>query len=229
MPRSNRLFEIIQLLRAAPRPVTADTLAEKLEVSTRTIYRDISALQGMHTPIDGEPGIGYMMRSGYDLPPLNFDREEVEALRVGLLLLSRTGDTHLQKASRRIFEKVDALHGPAEWLRVAPWGAPPDSPERGCIPIAKLRAAIRDERKLRLDYRKTESEQTFRTIRPVGLVYHLECTMLAAWCELRAELRQFRTDRIYGCEELDETFTGQGETLRALWVDQNQRYTSAPA
>ncbi|MEP3437375.1 MAG: HTH domain-containing protein, partial [Hoeflea sp.] len=91
MRRSNRLFEIIQILRAASRPMTAEALSQKLEVSTRTIYRDIAALQMMSTPIEGEAGIGYMMRRGYDLPPLNFDLEEIEALRVGLALLSRTG------------------------------------------------------------------------------------------------------------------------------------------
>lgn len=122
MARSDRLFEIIQVLRAISRPVTAEELATKLEVSTRTIYRDIATLQSRQTPIEGEAGVGYMMRRGYDLPPLNFNQEEIEALRVGLLLLSRTGDTMLQKAASRIFEKVDALHGPADWLQVSPWG-----------------------------------------------------------------------------------------------------------
>ena len=122
MSRSNRLFEIIQILRSSTTPITAEELAEKLEVSPRTIYRDIVSLQSMQTPIEGEAGIGYMMRRGYDLPPLNFDQEEIEALRVGLLLLSRTGDSMLQKAAERIFEKVDVLHGPADWLQVTSWG-----------------------------------------------------------------------------------------------------------
>jgi predicted DNA-binding transcriptional regulator YafY len=109
MRRSDRLFEIIQILRSARQPVTAEAIARQLEVSTRTIYRDISALQVMNTPIEGESGIGYIMRRGYDLPPLNFDLEEIEALRVGLALLSRTGDSALQCAARRIHAKVDAL------------------------------------------------------------------------------------------------------------------------
>ena len=96
MKRSNRLFEIIQILRATPRPVTAAALAEQLEVSERTVYRDIVALQAMRTPIEGEAGVGYIMRRGYDLPPLNFDAEEVEALQVGLSMLARTGDSALQ-------------------------------------------------------------------------------------------------------------------------------------
>ena len=90
MRRSNRLFEIIQILRATDRPMTAESLARQLEVSTRTIYRDIAALQMMSTPIEGEPGVGYVMRRGYDLPPLNFDMEEIEALRVGLGVVGPT-------------------------------------------------------------------------------------------------------------------------------------------
>ncbi|MBU4531867.1 MAG: YafY family transcriptional regulator [Hoeflea sp.] len=228
MRRSNRLFEIIQILRAAGRPMTADALARKLEVSTRTIYRDIAALQMMRTPIEGEPGIGYVMRRGYDLPPLNFDPEEIEALRVGLALLSRTGDSALQRAARRIHEKVEALHGPADWLLVAPWGAPPDDPAKGCVQVSTLRDAIRAERKLRLTYQDEQGCQTVRTVRPLALVYHLECVMLACWCELRAGFRHFRTDRIYGCDVLAERFVGQGEALRGVSPDQNRWDPVAP-
>lgn len=218
MSRSTRLFEIIQILRAASKPITADELALKLEVSTRTIYRDIVSLQAMQTPIDGEPGMGYMMRHGYDLPPLNFDQEEIEALRVGLLLLSRTGDSMLQKAASRIFEKVDVLHGPADWLQVTPWGAPTDDAELGCISISMLREAIRDEHKLELTYRDENDVETLRTIRPIALSYRSTCILLAGWCELRTGLRHFRTDRIYGCNKLTEQFVGQGKVLRDLWL-----------
>lgn len=228
MQRSNRLFEIIQILRAAAGPVRADDLARDLEVSTRTIYRDIATLQAMRTPIEGAPGIGYMMRKGYDLPPLNFDPEETEALRVGLALLSRTGDSALQRAARRIHEKIDALHCPADWLQVAPWGAPRDDPERGCVPVSLLRDAIRGERKLRLTYRDGDGRETGRVIRPVALIYHLDCVLLAGWCELRGAFRHFRTDRIYDCQALDDTFAGQSATLRAIWLEQNRLEDAAP-
>jgi len=188
------MFEIIQILRGATAPMTAENLAERLEVSARTIYRDISALQAMRTPIEGESGIGYIMRRGYDLPPLNFDEEEVEALRVGLALLSRTGD----------------------------------------VSRASLRAAIRSESKLEITYRDEQDQDTVRILRPVGLVYHLECVMLAGWCELRAAFRHFRTDRIYTCVETGERFEGQGNTLRELWraqtnwdKDSNKRQAEA--
>ncbi len=222
MKRSNRLFEIIQILRAADRPWTAERLADHFDVSARTIYRDIVALQSMQTPIEGESGIGYIMRSGYDLPPLNFDQEEIEALRVGLALLARTGDNALEKAANRVHGKIDALHGPADWLQVAPWGAPKDDPEKGCVQVSHLRESIRKEQKLRLTYRQTQDNETVRIIRPVALIYHLECVMLAGWCELRAGFRHFRTDRIYGCDTLVERFSGEGEVLRKLWLEQYQ-------
>lgn len=218
MSRSNRLFEIIQILRAASHPITAEDLALKLEVSTRTIYRNIASLQAMQTPIEGEAGVGYMMRRGYDLPPLNFDQEEIEALRVGLLLLSRTGDSMLQKAASRIFEKVDVLHGPADWLQVTPWGAPTDDTELGCVSISLLREVIRDEHKLELTYRDEKNMETRRIIRPIALSYRSTCILLAGWCELRNGLRHFRTDRIYGCNKLAERFTGQGDVMRELWL-----------
>ncbi len=221
MRRSTRLFELIQLLRTATGPMTAESLAAGLEVSVRTIYRDIAALQAMRTPIEGAPGLGYMMRRGYDLPPLNFDEEEIEALRVGLSMLARTGDSALQRAAGRVCQKIEALNDPADWLRVSTWGAPTDDPARGCVRIADLRAAVRDERKLRLTYRDEHDQQTERTVRPVALIYYVDCTVLAGWCEMRQGFRHFRTDRIWGCEPLDAHFRGQGAALRAVWQDMN--------
>ncbi len=228
MRRSSRLFEIIQILRAAQQPVTADQLSEKLEISTRTVYRDIAALQAMRTPIEGEAGVGYMMRSGYDLPPLNFDPEEIEALRVGLALLARTGDSALQQAARRIHTKVDALHGPADWLQVSPWGVPKDDPERGCVSVAMLRDMIRDERKVQLKYRDGTGTETVRVIRPIVLAYHVDCVLLAGWCEMRGAFRHFRTDRIFSCKSTDDTFAGQSGALRTLWLEQNRWDYSKP-
>ncbi len=221
MRRSSRLFEIIQTLRAAARPVRAEDLARRLEVSNRTIYRDIAALQAMRTPIEGAAGIGYVMRAGYDLPPLNFDRDEIEALRVGLSMLARTGDSALQQAARRVCDKIEDLHEPADWLQVAPWGAPRDDPALGCVSKSLLRDAIRDRRKLRLIYRDAEDRETTRIVRPVAMIYHVECVLLAGWCELRHAFRHFRTDRIHGCEVLDAQFRGQGSALRRLWLDAN--------
>lgn len=219
MRRSTRLFEIIQILRAAEAPMTADQLAERLEVSPRTVYRDIAALQAMQTPIEGEAGIGYVMRRGYDLPPLNFDRDEIEALRVGLAMLSRAGDSTLQQAAKRIAHKIEELRDPLDWLLISTDGAPMDDPDKGCVSKALIRQAIREERKLEITYRDGEDVETHRVLRPVALIYHSDCTLLAAWCELRSGFRHFRTDRIWSCEALEARFAGQGESLRQLWRD----------
>ncbi len=220
MRRITRMFEIIQVLRAASQPVSAEALADTLEVSQRTIYRDMSALQSMRIPIEGEAGVGYMMRRGYDLPPLNFDREEIEALRVGLRMLTRTGDSALNRAAVRVCEKIDALHDEESWLQVAPWGAPCDDSERGCVSLAQLREAIRSSRKLRLTYRNAEEEETERVVRPVAMIYHVDCVILAAWCEVRGGFRHFRSDRIWSCEVLEEEFNDQATALRSLWLEQ---------
>lgn len=222
MQRSNRLFETIQILRAAARPMTAEALAARLEVSVRTVYRDVAALQAMRVPVEGEAGVGYVMRRGYDLPPLNFDGEEIEALRVGLSLLSRTGDSALQRAAERIAGKIDGLRDEADWIQVAPYGAPLDDPALGCTPKAVFRDAIRAERKLRLTYRDEAATETVRDVRPIALIYHVEHVLLAAWCELRKGFRHFRTDRIWGCVVLDERFEGQSAALRQIWGEVNR-------
>lgn len=220
MHRVNRMFEIIQLLRASGRPVRAENLAEQLEVSKRTIYRDVSALQAMRIPIDGEAGVGYMMRRGYDLPPLNFDSEEVEALRVGLAMLNRTGDSALKKAAERISKKIDALHCADSRIQVAPWGAPLDDPDKGCVSKSMVRAAIRNSRKLKILYQCPDKEKSERVIRPLAIIYHLEVVMIAAWCESRGAFRHFRMDRIWDCHEMDEEFSDQAEALLSLWEEQ---------
>ncbi|MDK3016620.1 helix-turn-helix transcriptional regulator [Pseudodonghicola flavimaris] len=220
MPRSDRLFEIIQILRAARAPLRAEDLAAQLEVSKRTVYRDIAALQAMRTPVEGEAGVGYVLRKGYDLPPLNFDAEEMEALHVGLAMLMRTGDGALQQAAARVSRKITDVHASADWLQVAPWGAPPDDPEQGCVPVARLRAAVRDARKLRLCYVDKDGKQTDRVLRPLGLIYHVECTLLAGWCELRGGFRHFRTDRMLAADLLEQSFAEDAPMLRKLWREQ---------
>ncbi len=220
MRRTSRLFELIQILRAATRPMTADEMAQKLEVSVRTIYRDIAALQAMRTPIEGESGVGYVLRRGYDLPPLNFDLEEIEALRVGLSMLARTGDSALNRAAIRICEKIEDLHGPADWLVVSPHGAPRDDACWDSVPISVLRDAIRSAQKLEITYRNLAEVETVRTVRPLALVYYQDCVLLAAWCELRKGFRHFRTDRLWGCTTLDVSFAADAPTLRSLWAEQ---------
>ncbi len=213
MRRADRLFEIIQTLRSASGPLTAATIAEELEVSVRTVYRDVAALQAMRVPIDGEAGIGYLLRAGYDLPPLNFDTEELEAIVVGLSLLDRTGDRSLKRAAQRVTHKIEALTLNSGSLKVSDWGAP--TPER--VDLAELRGAIREERKLQLTYRDGTGAETERKVLPIAITYFVEVVVMTAWCELREDFRNFRADRIAELTLLDERFDGQGASLRARW------------
>jgi predicted DNA-binding transcriptional regulator YafY len=184
LSRSVRMFEIIQLLRSADRPLTAHGIAHTLEVTKRTIYRDIAALQGMRVPIEGEAGVGYVMRPGFDLPPLMFRADEVEAIVVGLALLGRTGDTGLQTAAVNAARKISAVlpgdsrHDLKDWpLYASRWNAIPGSR----VDLRVLREAVREEEKLRFTYGDAEGERTERTVLPLAIVYHVEVVVLAAW------------------------------------------------
>lgn len=221
MRKASRLFEIIQILRLARRPTTAAELARRLEVAPRSVYRDIAALQAMRVPIEGERGLGYVLRPGFNLPPLMFSVEEIEAVSLALGLLDRTGDGELKEAARRVSNKIaSALPEPLrQWLEASAlhaWGRSP--PASDCVDLAVLRRAIREERKLTIDYRDERGRETRRTIRPAALIYYAEAVNLVAWCELRQALRHFRVERMTACEACDAYFKGEGDALRRLWT-----------
>jgi predicted DNA-binding transcriptional regulator YafY len=221
MRKASRLFEIIQILRLSRRVVTAAEIAEQLEVTPRSIYRDIAALQAMRVPIEGERGLGYILRPGFDLPPLMFSVEETEAIVLGLALLERTADTALKQAARRVNGKIAAavpepLRRVLERNALHAWGSVALAPEG--IDLALVRSAIRDERKLLLDYRDEMGNATERTVRPLALVYYSETAVIVAWCELRTAIRNFRADRVEDCQPLDDFFLGEGDALRELWT-----------
>lgn len=221
MRKAARLFEIIQILRLAKKPVTAAHVAGELDVTSRSIYRDIAALQAMGVPIRGGRGIGYLLRPGFDLPPLMFSIEETEAIVLALALLERTGDTALTQSARKAGQKIAAAMPPP--LRQAltgnalhAWGAVA-SPPSG-IDLALVRAAIRDERKIEIAYRDERGQATQRTIRPIALIYYPDAANVVAWCELRQALRNFRADRVEGSHPVDAFFKGEGDGLRQQWV-----------
>jgi len=215
--RADRLLELIHLLRRARKAVTAVQLAEALEVAPRTIYRDVAALMAIRVPIEGAAGVGYIMRPGYDLPPLMFDREEVEAVAVGLQLVNRTGDQDLQAAARRVAAKIaDVLPElRADELDdgrvvVSGFGTP-------AADMGMLRSAVRDNRRLALVYRDEGERLTERTCLPLAVIYYVEVTVLAVWCELRDDFRHFRADRIVACHETGDSFADLALRLRRDW------------
>lgn len=213
--RAGRMFEIIQLLRGAKHPLTAAQMADALEVTKRTIYRDIATLQARRVPIEGEAGIGYVMRAGFDLPPVNFDVEEAEAITVGLSMIARTGDKGLERAARRAAQKLSEATRLSETVYASNWG--PDVPES--VDMSLLRDAIRAERKLDLSYEDVNGAQTRRTIRPVAVIYYSDAIVLAAWCELRNDFRHFRPDRFLSIDVLAQDFAGKGDALRRAWAE----------
>lgn len=222
MPRSTRLFEIIQILRAANSPVTAQKIADALEITPRTVYRDMAALQAMRLPIEGEAGIGYVMRSGFDLPPLMFTQEEVEAIAVGLSLIGRTGDRDLEKSAESVASKIAEVL-PDEAQRSAPLRAS----RWNDIPVSRtepktLRRFIRNEEELSITYVDLNEKRTIRTVKPLALVYYIDAVLLAAWCDLRQDFRHFRIDRIQTCKPTGQRFTGHGASLVQRWEQQTE-------
>lgn len=223
MRRGDRLFEIIQLLRSASRPLTAAGIAEALEVTTRTVYRDVAALQARRVPIEGAPGVGYVLRRGFDLPPLMFTMEEVEAIAVGARLVRRTGDAGLQQAAESVLSKVTVIlpevlrdHLTAPPFFVSDFGVR-SSP---AVDLSGIRDAIRNTRKVRITYADEQGRRSRRTIWPVAVAYYVQATLIAAWCELRGDYRHFRTDRIVSAKVLDETFPAEQTRLLQGWLQQ---------
>ncbi|MFP6745270.1 MAG: HTH domain-containing protein [Alphaproteobacteria bacterium] len=165
MGRTDRLFDIIQVLRSASGPISATSIAEILEVSPRTIYRDMATLKAMRIPIEGEVGVGYVMGRGYDLPPLNLDAEELESIVVGVNLLAGTGDKALQRAAERVLSKIQLNRTPYDPLWVSERGI--DAPPQ--VSLDLFRHAIRREQKIRIQYQNADSVQSNRTILPLAL------------------------------------------------------------
>ncbi|SFB57197.1 WYL domain-containing protein [Rhizobium sp. NFR07] len=229
MGRSSRLFDIIQILRRATAPVTARAIADALEVSKRTIYRDVITLQAMRVPIEGEAGVGYVMQAGFDLPPLMFTADEIEAIVVGLSLLGRTGDADLLAAASRVSRKIaDVLPDAADSriegspLHVSHWNEVPPA----MVEYRVIRQAIREERKLHLHYQDAEARSTERTVRPIALVYYVDNVLLAAWCEMRDDFRHFRVDRMTACQLIDSVFKGESDLLRTKWRERHELFSA---
>jgi predicted DNA-binding transcriptional regulator YafY len=229
MRRADRLFQIIQILRRSTRPVTAAALAEELEISKRTVYRDVADLIGQRVPIEGEAGLGYLLAADYDMPPLMLTSDEIEAVMLGAQWVAGRSDKVLSNAARDVVAKIAAIV--PERLRpfiVEPSvGAKPTTGEpEESVDTSMLRSAIRNGVKPRLRYRSEAGEETERTVWPVILGYAETNRLLVAWCELRQSFRHFRTDRIIEAEMLDErNGLRQGELRRRwqLWREANVR------
>jgi len=220
MRPADRLFQIIQILRRARGPLTANVIAAELETSKRTVYRDIAALMGQRVPIRGEAGIGYVLEGGFDLPPLMLTSDEIEAAVLGAQWVAAQGDPALARAALDLIAKI-SVAVPAR-LRPyidAPAGVPLPAWNRMAdgLDFAQVRACIHAGRKIRLRYSDERGNQTERVIWPVAIGYRDAVRILVGWCELRSDFRVFRSDRVREADFLEEIYPERRAILRARW------------
>ena len=220
MSRTARLFRLMDALRARRLPVTAAQLAAQLSVSVRTVYRDIQTLAELGARIDGDAGVGYVLRAGFFLPPLMFGEDEIEALVLGARWVQGQGDAELARAAEAVLAKI-ATASPRDLRdRMADSGlfAPrvvaraPDAQS-----LAAIRSAMRRERKLHIGYTDAAGTDTQRVIWPVALGYFEGARVVAAWCELRGDFRHFRLDRIVALQVMEALFPRPRRELLKRW------------
>ena len=223
MSRAERLLDLMQCLRRHRHPVSGMALAQSLGVSLRTLYRDIASLQAQGADIQGEAGVGYVLRPGFTLPPLMFSAAELDALTLGIRWVSQHTDPELARAASNALAKISAVL-PAdlrEAMATTPLLAGP-----ACLPgdqynhLPVLRRAIRLEHKLDIVYHALSEQQTERRIWPVALGFFDHVRVLIAWCETRQALRHFRVDRLLSVHEQDERYAQRRQVLLKMWREQ---------
>lgn len=226
MTRTNRLLQLMQILRTYKTPVTAETLAQELVISQRTLYRDIQTLREQGVDIHGESGLGYLLQSDNVLPPLKFTAEELNSIVLGLRWVSRHGDDALIRASSHVMVKIEAIlsdelqaklsHNP---LMVF---SPSTMNEIESTYLFTMRQAISQERKLAIEYQDGYNQFSTRTIYPLAIGFMKDVQLLASWCELRQDFRHFRLDRISEIHLLDEHFLPSHQFWLRRWhIEQN--------
>ncbi len=221
MRRADRLFEIIQKLRGGRR-TTARALAEALEVSPRTIYRDIADLMASGVPISGEAGFGYVMEDGHDIPPLMFSRDEITALVAGARLIRAWGGVTMARAAEEALIKIEEVLPPdarAQARAVEIRSIAPGMTDALRLLLDRVETAVDQRMRLRMSYTDEGGAVTGRVIRPLGLWFWGKVWTVVGWCELRNDFRMFRVDRIAALAEMDDRFRPEkGKTLRDFYL-----------
>lgn len=220
MRRAERLFQIIQILRRSTLPVTGAAISAELEVSTRTVYRDVADLMAQRVPITGEAGLGYLLAVEYDMPPLMLTPAELEAIVLGAQWVAGRGDPLLSAAAGDVLAKI-ATAIPAHLrpfvMQPSTGVAPRLDTVDEAVDMATLRDVIRKRVKLRICYRAGDGGETERTIWPMVLGYSDTHRILIAWCELRQDFRHFRTDRMRVAELLNQPIGEPHNLLLRRW------------
>lgn len=221
MSRAQRLFDLIQILRRHRYPIRGKQLADELGVSLRTLYRDIASLKAQGASIEGEPGLGYVLRPGFMLPPLMFSEEEIEALVLGSRWVTHRADKKLRLAATNVLAKIsavlpDALRHQLEFsgLLIGPVKTAIENDDEK---EALIRHAIRREYKLQMTYMDSKGDESQRIIWPLALGFFEEVHVIVAWCELREDFRHFRTDRLVKLTPLETRYPQYRQTLLKKW------------
>jgi predicted DNA-binding transcriptional regulator YafY len=226
MDKTERLFAVMDALRRHRRPVTAAQLAEEQNVSVRTLYRDVQTLIGLGAPIDGEAGVGYMLRPGFFMPPLMFTPEELEALVLGARWVEAQPDDGLVSAARNALGKI-ATASPEDLRdRIADTGLWPVMMRGRAAPkpmLAEIRRAMRSEKAVHIAYADESGRESERDIWPVQLAYYEGKQIIAAWCCLRQAFRNFRTDRIVSLFPTENRYGKRRTVLAREWEVEWQR------
>jgi predicted DNA-binding transcriptional regulator YafY len=219
MRRADRLFQMIEVLRRSRRPVTAAAIAAELEISVRTVYRDVADLLGQRVPIRGEAGLGYVLEAGFDLPPLMLTPDEIEAAVLGAQWVSRQADAELALAANSLLAKIGAIlpERLQPYLLEPVTVMPPRCERIRDIDLPALRRHIRKGGKILLEYRDEQERASERVVWPVAIAYLDMVRLLAGWCELRQDFRHFRTDRIVAMTLLEQRYPARPAVLRAQW------------
>lgn len=228
MRRAERLFRLVKELRSR-RVSRADDLAAHLEVSVRTVYRDIAHLQASGLPIEGEAGVGYLLRPGFDLPSVTFTHDQVDALAVGLSFVESLDDQALASAAREVRDKIEAGMPNPEARKLS--GSPFFSVRRntGAAGLVQaVRSAIRDRRMICLDYENQVGQRTRRRVRPLAVWSFENGWMFSGWCDLRGDFRTFRFDRIATLTVTDERFEPEESKGLALFLERDRCEVRTP-
>lgn len=223
MSRSERLLELMQCLRRHRLPVTSAQLATELGISPRTLYRDIASLRAQGAHIEGEPGLGYVLRPGFLLPPLMFSAPELEALMLGIRWVSQRTDQEFARDAHNALAKIAAVLPPDLRLSLEDQSllvAPSQTILDGQDHLSALRTAIHQQRKLAIRYRDLKERESERTIWPFVLGFFDHVRVVAAWCEKRKALRHFRVDRIIALNTQDEHYPVRRQVLLRQWREQ---------
>lgn len=222
MSRAERLLNLMDEFRRHRRPVSGNDLAHSLGVSIRTLYRDIASLRALGAGIEGEPGVGYVLRSGFHLPPVMFTVEEVDALILGSRWVADRADKPLAQAARNAIARLTAVmpselgdRVEAQYVLVGPG----ENALRETIDMEAVRRAIHLERKLAIHYSDSEGKKSERVIWPFLISYFDGGRLISAWCELRDGIRHFRTDRISALSETSTRYPRRRHDLIKLWKE----------